>query len=578
MTLESIFMPPPDFELQRARDLHKNGQLDDAMTIYYDLLARNPNDPDAHHLLGVALFQRGELPRAEQEIRLALAQKRDDPNYFYNLANVLLAQGKPAKALDIFTAALDLNPEHIESLMGGGSILFALGRLEEAEDLFRKIVALDPHHHAALNNLGVILARTDRPAEAVTVFKIVIRDADAAAEVFSNLARALEMLNELADARQMVSRALAKNPGLVSARLVHCHLFRREGKLTEARAAYENLLRDTLPPPEKVGALYGYGLTLDQLFDPEAAFAAFNEANKTASDTSEFKQRDGRRYLKGVEACRNWFTRDIIEARSLPSDDQVVTPVFFVGFPRSGTTLMEQILAAHPDVVTTAEKSPLQHVRQNLVRRFGTVRSFPEFLDELSPKHLEGARDLFWQDAERLVDLAPHAVLIDKLPLNIVDLGFANLLFPDAKVVVALRDPRDVCLSCFMQDFGASDAMANFLDIKTTDKAYASVMGLWGHYKEVLTLPFMEYRYEDLVENFHHTTHRIIDFIGLSWSEDIEHYREQAASRFIATPSYRDVTSQLYTRASGRWRRYEKYLAGQLPEAYGLAAKFGYEP
>ena len=571
-------MHPLDTDLQRARAIHKNGQLDDAMTIYRDFLVRKPNDPDAHHLLGVALFQRGDLSRAEQEIRLALTHRRDDPNYFNNLANILVARGQPEKALDTFMSAIDLNPKHIESLMGGGSLLFSLGRLEEAEDLFRKIVALDPHHHAAINNLGVVLARTDRPAEAVKVFRTVIRDADTAAELFSNLARALEMLNELGDARDMVSRALAKSPDLISAKLVHCHLLRREGELSDARAAYENLLQTTLPPPEKVDAMYGYGLTLDQLSEPEAAFSAFMEANKRASDTPEFKQRDGRRYLNSVESCRNWFTRDFIEERSLPADDQGVMPVFFVGFPRSGTTLMEQILGAHPDVVTTAERSPLQHVRQNLTTRFGTNRPFPEFLDDLTAVHLQEARDLFWQDAGRLVDLAPHAVLLDKLPLNIVDLGFANLLFPDAKIVVALRDPRDVCLSCFMQNFGASDAMANFLDIKTTDRAYAQIMGLWVHYKEILTLPFIEYRYEDLVEDFHHTTHRVIDFIGLSWTKDIELYREQAAGRFIATPSYRDVTSQLYTRASGRWKRYEKSLEGQLLEASSLIAEFGYEP
>ena len=571
-------MPQRDSDFQRARALHKNGQLNGAMAIYRDLLAQNPHDPDAHHLLGVALFQQGELPRAEQEIRQALTHRTDDPNYFNNLGNVLVAQDQPEKALDTFTSALELNPKHIESLMGAGSLSFNLGRLEEAEDLFRKIVAIDPHHYEALNNLGVILARTDRPSEAVTLFRTAIRDANATAELFSNLARALEMLNELAEARQIVSKALAKNSGLIPARLVHCHLLRREGNLSEARVAYESLLQDTIPRPEKVDAMYGYGLTLDQLLEPEAAFCAFTEANKLASDTPEFKQRDGRRYLDNVEACRNWFTRDFIQARSLPSDDQALVPVFFVGFPRSGTTLMEQILAAHPDVVTTAEKSPLQHVRQHLTRRFGSKRPFPTFLDELSAVHLQEARDLFWQDAGRLVDLETHTVLVDKMPLNIVDLGLANLLFPDAKVIAALRDPRDVCLSCFMQNFGASDAMANFLDIKTTDKAYASIMGLWLHHREVLTLPFMEYKYEDLVEDFHHTTQRIIDFIGLDWSEDIERYREQAANRFISTPSYRDVTSQLYTRASGRWQRYEKALEGKLPESSGLIADLGYEP
>ncbi len=571
-------MSQRDSNLNRARTLHKNGRLDDAMTIYRDMLVQKPHDPDAHHLLGVALFQRGDLPRAEQEIRLALAYRKDDPNYFNNLANVLVASDQLEKALDTFASALDLNPKHIESLSGAGRLLFTLGRLEEAEDLFRKIVTIEPHHYEALNNLGVILARTDRPSEALTVFRTAAQDPNATAEVFSNLARALEMLNELAEARQMVVRSLAKNSGLISARLVHCHLLRREGKLSEARVAYESLLQATIPPPEKVDAMYGYGLTLDQLSEPEAAFYAFTEANKLASGTPEFKQRDGRRYLDSVKACRDWFTRDFIRARSLPSDDQSVVPVFFVGFPRSGTTLMEQILAAHPDVVTTAERSPLQHVRQHLTRRFGSKRPFPDFLDELSAAHLQEARDLFWQDAARLVDLATHAVLVDKLPLNIVDLGLANLLFSDAKVVVALRDPRDVCLSCFMQNFGASDAMANFLDIKTTDTAYARVMGLWVHYKKVLTLPFLEYRYEDLVEDFRHTTKRIVDFIGLGWSEDIERYREQAANRFISTPSYRDVTSQLYTRASGRWQRYEKALEGKLPESTGLIADLGYEP
>ncbi len=571
-------MPQRDTDFQRARALHKNGQLEDAMIIYRNLLTQNPHDPDAHHLLGVALFQQGKLPRAEQEIRLALTHRKDDPDYFNNLANVLVARDQPEKALDTFTTALDLNPKHVDSLTGAGTLSFTLGRLEEAEDLFRKIVAIEPHHYIALNNLGIILARTDRPFEAVTVFKTAIRDANATAELFSNLARALEMLNELAEARQIVSRALAKNSGLIPARLVHCHLLRREGNFSDARVAYERLLQDMIPRPEKVDAMYGYGLTLDQLSEPEAAFCAFTEANKLASGTPEFKQRDGRRYLDNVEACRRWFTRDFIQARSLPSDDQAVVPVFFVGFPRSGTTLMEQILAAHPDVVTTAEKSPLQHVRQYLTRRFGSKRPFPEFLDDLSAAHLQEARDLFWQDAGSLVDLETRTVLVDKLPLNIVDLGLANLLLPNAKVVAALRDPRDVCLSCFMQNFGASDAMANFLEIKTTDKAYARVMGLWVHYKEVLTLPFMEYRYEDLVEDFHHTTQRIIDFIGLSWSKNIERYREQAAGRFISTPSYRDVTSQLYTRASGRWQRYEKALEGKLPESSGLIADLGYEP
>ncbi len=571
-------MLPSEPDLQKARALLKHGRLNEAMKIYNEFLVDNPANPDAHHLLGVALFQNGDLPRAEQEIQLAITQKADDPNYYNNLAIVLMAQGHLQKSHDAFEQALDLSPDHIEALSGAGTLLVSLGRLKEAEDCFRRIIALEPRNHAALNNLGVILARTDRPAEAVKIFQTVTRDTNSAAEAFSNLARALEMQNELEESRRMVSKALAKQPSLISAKLVHCHLLRREGELSKARNAYKELLMDSLPLPDKVGATYGYGLTLDQLSEPEAAFSVFTEANKLASDMPEFKLCDGRRYLKSVEACRDWFTSEIIATRSLPFERELITPVFFVGFPRSGTTLMEQILSAHPDVVTTEEKSPLQHVREHLIRRFGKDRPFPYFLDDLSIEHLQEARAFFWEDSRRVVNLTTNAVLIDKMPFNIVDLGFANLLFPNSKVVVALRDPRDVCLSCFMQNFGASDAMANFLDIKTTDRAYGQVMSLWGHYKNVLNLSFIEYRYEDLVEDFHMTTRRIIDFIGLSWSKDIERYREKAAGRFITTPSYRDVTSKLYTRASGRWRKYQPYLESDLIEASKLAAEFGYKP
>ena len=131
---------------------------------------------------------------------------------------------------------------------------------------------------------------------------------------------------------RLLSRSLAKNSGLIPARLVHCHLLRREGNLSEARVAYESLLQSTIPRPEKVDAMYGYGLTLDQLLEPEAAFYAFTEANKLASGTPEFKQRDVRRYLDNVKACREWFTRDFIRARSLPSDDQSACQSFLLDF------------------------------------------------------------------------------------------------------------------------------------------------------------------------------------------------------------------------------------------------------
>ena len=166
--------------------------------------------------------------------------------------------------------------------------------------------------------------------------------------------------------------------------------------------------------------------------------------------------------------------------------------------------------------------------------------------------------------------------VVDKLPLNLVDAGLISLLFPDARIIVALRDPRDAVLSCFMQDFRLNDAMAAFLGRASTAGLYHAVMSLWLHYRTVLALPWMEYRYEDLVADFEGTVRDLLSFVGEPWDPVVLRYREAIPGRAISTPSYAAVTSPIHGQAVERWRRYADWLA---PEAAVLApyvAAFGY--
>jgi len=158
----------------------------------------------------------------------------------------------------------------------------------------------------------------------------------------------------------------------------------------------------------------------------------------------------------------------------------------------------------------------------------------------------------FWADARALLGTLEGRLLIDKLPLNLIDLVCAERLLPEARVIVALRDPRDVCLSCFMQFFKLNDPMANFLDLGKTTETDAAVMDLWLRYREALALPWIESRYEDLIADFDHTVRRVLDFIGLPWHDDMARYREEAQTRGITTPSYRHVTGKLSNRAIDR--------------------------
>lgn len=233
---------------------------------------------------------------------------------------------------------------------------------------------------------------------------------------------------------------------------------------------------------------------------------------------------------------------------------------------------MEQVLAAHPRVATTEEKSPLSHV----VERLRHESDYPDALDRLSVQALEDLRAAFWSDARALLGSLEGRLLIDKLPLNLVDLGCAERLLPAARVIVALRDPRDVCLSYFMQFFKLNDPMANFLDIGRTAETYAAVMDLWLRYRESLSLPWLEYRYEDLIADFDGTVRTVLEFIGLAWHDDMARYRDKAEKRDIATPSYRQVTGALSSRAIGRWRSYREQLAPILPILQPYVEAFGY--
>ena len=306
------------------------------------------------------------------------------------------------------------------------------------------------------------------------------------------------------------------------------------------------------------------------------AYGAFLEANALHGDNPATRRFDGRRFLGRIEANRAAFTpvglAALLARASSAPEPAGPSPVFFVGFPRSGTTLVERALAAHPDIVTTEERSPLTPAIRHLIGRGGTAAS----LDGLAESRITEARALFWQQAETVAGPLGGRFLVDKLPLNLVDLGYANLLFPEARVLVALRDPRDVCLSCFMQRFRLNNAMANFLDLRQTVLTYEAVMDLWLHYREILTLPYSEYRYEDLIEDFDGIVRQALDFIGVGWHEEVARYREKSLGRAINTPSYRHVTGALYRRAVGRWRAYRQELAPVLEELGPFAAAFGY--
>lgn len=319
----------------------------------------------------------------------------------------------------------------------------------------------------------------------------------------------------------------------------------------------------------RIDALYTQAMALDRLHREDEAFDKFSEANAQERLETLKEDIDPSCFRASVELAHKRLDLGWSNIAPMEADSSGHRPpVFFVGFPRSGTTLFEQMLTKHPQVATTNEDSPLAKVAETV----DLSRSFVN----ISVHERHRLRALFWQQAGAVVGSLEGQQLVDKMPLNIEYLDLALCLFPQAKVVLSMRDPRDVCLSCFMQHFARSYAMANFQELSETAQVYDRIMGLWQKQKELLPMSWKEFRYEDLVEDMEKTISPILTFMDLAWVDEIKEYRDYSFQERVITPSYSQIGEPLHNRASGRWERYESHLAPIMETLEPYLRLYGY--
>ncbi|MCK5359069.1 MAG: sulfotransferase, partial [Gammaproteobacteria bacterium] len=322
------------------------------------------------------------------------------------------------------------------------------------------------------------------------------------------------------------------------------------------------------------------GHVLDKLAQFDAAWDAFSKGKQSWQKIATNAPFDKQEYQKRIKQNTQAFSRSNIEKWEKPVIPATSRPdpVFFVGCPRSGTTLTEQILGQYHKSVTSNERPFLQETIEDVSAILDTDIPYPECLNTASSQDIMKLRDAYWQRAEAagLEGLQEDSLLIDKLPINIIDLGFVAKVFPDAHILVAIRDPRDISLSCYMQAFQLNPAMINFLNISSTVSFYSEIMNLWLHYRTVLPIRWHQYRYEDLVENFEKTTQDIFTFLGIDPPDDLDKFYEAAQGKFIDTPSYQDVTTPIYNRSIARWKNYENHITPYLDQLAPFIKEFGY--
>ena len=484
-------MNPETLTTQQAIDLalrhHAAGRLSEAESIYQRILQTDPNQPAALHLLGVIAHQMGKNDVAVDLITKALAIAPSLAEAQSNLGLALQGLGRLEEAVASYRKALAIKPDYAEAHNNLGNALTELGQSEEAVASFCKALAIRPNYAEAHNNLGIALHGLGKINEAVASYHKSLAIAPDYADALYNLCEAFEGANDTEGLRETVNKARQNCPEDPRFALREAQLLKRDGEYESARAVLETAGEGGGDANFLRVRTHLLGELCDRLGDSHAAYGYFSEGNSRSKDTPEAKQADGGIYVARIDALAERFTSDWVSSwQNFECTDDRPDPVFLIGFPRSGTTLLDSILNSHRAITVVEEKPTVRNMRHSLEQLPGGC---PDGLAALDASHLASLRQVYFAELDKHLEPRDRsAMIVDKLPLNAVEAGLIHRIFPQARFVFAQRHPCDCVLSCFMQSFGINTAMTNFLDLEDAARLYDRVMALWRQYGTVLPL------------------------------------------------------------------------------------------
>lgn len=607
----------PDMPAEFLADLvrkgvqaHRAGRLGEAETLYLQVLDIQASHADANHLLGLIALQVGRNERAIQLIKKAIRADPDKAAFHANLGAALLKKGRLDDAQASCRKAIALEPDYAEAHANLADALHAGGKLDEALTGYRRAIAIDPDFAEAHNNLGNTLKSQGLLDDALACYRhaLSINPGDAEAHynvgfalqelgrfedamasyrkaleinadfamVHYNLSNLLEKTSQLEQADHHIRKALEGYPDHPGANVSLAVLMRRRGETGAAIERLAALNTKKLADGDACRVHFELGKLYDLELDSAQAFSHFTLAN--AAQGREAGHKAGLQagaYRQFVEKTAAALSPEFVESwKPVKPAPAAETPVFLVGFPRSGTTLLDQILDCHTQIQVMEEHPAMAAVRASVEAMPG---GYPEALAGLADSDIENLRQIYQRNVEKFIERQSGTVLIDKLPLNIVNLPLIVRLFPDARFILALRHPLDVIMSNFMQFFQLNDATSNFLTIAAAARLYRLIMNFWLQCAGVLDLKFHATRYEDLVADMEGESRSLLEFLDLEWDDKVLEYRTHARQRgVINTPSYAQVTEPIYQRAKYRWMRYDKQLKPVISDIEPLAVTFGY--
>ena len=470
--------------------------------------------------------------------------------------DALFSQGQFAQALACFLAAQQQYPEVAEYAYRAGLALWRLGQHNAARPQYERAIRLNPDYAAAHGELGRVLLAMGRIEQATHHASRAVELAPTDSDLAIALASVLEADRQPVAALVIVDRLSRQGVETTDLAMVQSRLALRGGGEAAALALIERLLNKSPPltPREQSALHFSAANLVDRMGRYDDAFSHASVANALRGVHYDPVQTE-----RSFQNFIDYFTNTRVGRLSKTTGSGDLSchpaPVFVVGMPRSGTSLVEQILASHPNVHGAGELDWIARIFESAVQR--GARGAAPSLKSLDGLSAADVNDLARDYLQPLSELNPQALRItDKMPMNFIYLGLIAMLFPLAKIIHCRRDPLDTCLSCFMTDFAAGYEFS--FSLASLGHFYRQYDRMMSHWKSVLPLPMLEVEYEHVVGDIEKQTRRMLEYVGLPWDEKCLQFH--ANPRFVGTASNNQVRRTVYRSSVGRWRHYEAHL------------------
>ncbi len=493
--------------------------------------------------------------------------------------------------------ALEHHPDHVGLLRAAARTRLRMTDTPMALELLQRAHRLEPDNPHILGELGQAAQAAGQVDRATEHYQRALAMAPDDVAALCGLAQVHERMHRLDQAAQLLDRVAVLDPGNPWVRFYRASVRYRQGDAAGAAAALESLIADSPPAAVACDAWYKLAEICDRHGTAEETMACLAAAKGTMAPRHAALHERHQAYFAEVESSRAGVTAATLKrwAGGLTPRDRSSTPpnpasapaqspaasgrrlAFLVGFPRSGTTMLEQVLGAHPDVVAVDEREMLSGIRAGARDLADPSIPMGHVLDALTPRHLDRLRELYYQELVRILEFDPgDKLVIDKQPLNLLILPEVARIFPDATVIVALRDPRDVILSCYMQPWTPNRFTVGLSTLVDAARLYARVMSFWVEWREICRNRWIEVRYEDTVDDLESQARRVLAALGLPWNDSVLSFHRSAAEKYVRTPSYTGVVQPVHRKAVARWKKYESHFAPAMPVIEPLLKSFGY--